>query len=72
MLKHLPEPQRTELVNLIKGYPCLFADIPSRTHLIEHDIDVGDAQPVKQCFYRMSPDKRENLEAEVTYMGKIT
>ena len=68
ILNHLPEPKRTELVNIIKGYPCLFADTPSRTHLLEHDIDVGEAQPVRQRFYRMSPDKREHLEAEVKYV----
>lgn len=67
MLKHLPEPKHTELVNLIKGYPCLFADTPSRTHLIEHDVDVGDAQLIRR-FYHMSSDKREHLEAEVKYM----
>nr|XP_033964458.1 uncharacterized protein LOC117465610 [Pseudochaenichthys georgianus] len=68
MLGHLTEPRRTELVDLVKNYPCLFGDTPSRTHLIEHDIEVGDAKPVRQRFYRMSPDKREHLEAEVKYM----
>lgn len=43
MLKHLLEPKQTELGNLIKDYPCLFSDTPSRTHLIEHNIDVGGA-----------------------------
>nr|XP_033966242.1 uncharacterized protein LOC117466868 [Pseudochaenichthys georgianus] len=45
MLGHLTEPRRTELVDLVKNYPCLFGDTPSRTHLIEHDIEVGDAKP---------------------------
>ncbi len=52
----------------IKSYPSLFEDTPSCTHLIEHDIDVGDAQPIRQRFYRMSPEKREQLEAQVSYM----
>ena len=68
MLTHLSEPRRSELVKLVKSYPCLFADTPSRTHLIEHDHDVGDAQPVRQQFYRMSAVKHEHLEAEVKYM----
>ncbi|XP_030271930.1 uncharacterized protein LOC115581177 isoform X1 [Sparus aurata] len=68
MLTHLSEPRRSELVKLVKSYPCLFADTPSRTHLIEHDIDVGEAPPVRQRFYRMSPVKHEHLEAEVKYM----
>ncbi|KAI3355848.1 hypothetical protein L3Q82_004228 [Scortum barcoo] len=33
--------------------------------LIEHDIDVGDAQPIRQHFYHMSPDRRKYLEAEI-------
>ena len=48
--------------------PCLFDDIPSQTDWIEHYIDVGDARPIKQQFYRMAPGKRDYLEAEVAYM----
>lgn len=40
---------------------CLFSDTPSHTHLIEHDMDLGDAQPIKQCFYQFAPDKKEIL-----------
>lgn len=53
---------------MFKAYPALFSDTPSQTHLLEHDIDVGEAQPVKQRFYRVSPDKREQLDREVQYM----
>ena len=65
---HLPESQGSELTKLIKKYPILFSDTPSRTHLIEHDIDVGDSTPIKQRFYRCAPHKRKVLEAEVKYM----
>lgn len=53
---------------LARKYPGLFGDIPSRTDWIEHDIDVGDAEPIKQQFYRMAPVKRSCLDAEVAYM----
>lgn len=33
-----------------------------------HDIDVGDAQPIKQHFYRVAPAKLSYLDAEVNYM----
>lgn len=46
----------------------LFSDIPTQTHLIEHDIDVGDAEPIQQRFYRVSAQKRTQLEEEVQYM----
>lgn len=69
-LSHLPESKRAELVELVSRYPCLFGDTPSRTDWIEHDIDVGDAIPIKQQFYRVSPEKRKFLDAEVAYMLK--
>lgn len=68
LLSHLPVLQRSELVFLIKEFPDLFGDVPSRTTWIVHDIDVGEAQPIKQRFYRMSPDKRRLLDQEVEYM----
>lgn len=49
---------------------CLqvFGDVPSRTTWIEHDIDVGDAQLIKQWFYRMRPDRLKLLNGEIDYM----
>lgn len=38
-------------------------------HLDESQhFDIGDTQPIKQRFYRMSPEKQEILESEVKYM----
>ena len=42
-LSHLSAENQTELAELIGSYPGLSGDTPSRTTLIEHDIDVGDA-----------------------------
>ena len=53
LLSHLPATGRRELAALIQEFPCLFGDTPSCTHLIEHDIDIGDAKPIKQRFYRV-------------------
>lgn len=65
---YLPEPQGIELAEVIGEYPGLFGDTPSRTHLVEHDIDVGDSTPIKQHFYRCAPHKRKVMESEVKYM----
>lgn len=62
---HLPAEQRGKLVDLI-----LFGDIPSRTTWIEHDIDMGEAQPIRQRFYRMGPEKLNHLNSEIDYMLK--
>ncbi len=65
---HLSKERCAELSVLINNYLCLFNDVPTRTHLIEHDIDVGDAQPIRQRFYRVSEEKRKVMEKEIKYM----
>uniref|UniRef100_A0A674E7Q6 Gypsy retrotransposon integrase-like protein 1 n=1 Tax=Salmo trutta TaxID=8032 RepID=A0A674E7Q6_SALTR len=68
LLNHLPVDERKEMVDLIRKFPELFSDIPTRTNLIEHDIDIGDADPIRQRFYRVSAEKLRCLDAEVRYM----
>ena len=46
----------------------MFSDTPTRTTLIEHDIDIGDADPIHQRFYRVSSEKLRGLDVEVKYM----
>ena len=46
----------------------LFDEVPGRTSLVEHDVDVGDSPPVKQHPYRVNPSKMEILRKEVEYM----
>lgn len=43
----------------------LFGDTSDRIHFIEQDIDLGDAKPIKERFYRVNADKRKCLDAEV-------
>lgn len=42
--------------------------MPGRTTVCVHDIDVGDAAPIKQHPYRVNPRKREIMQSEVEYM----
>lgn len=44
LLDHFPSEKAIQLAKLIRDYPCMFGDTPSRTNLIQHDIDVGDAK----------------------------
>ena len=69
-LSHLPLVQRKELAEVITQYSEVFPDVPSKTTLIEHDVDVGDFAPIKQHPYRVSPMKKELLDKEVQYMLK--
>ena len=42
-LSHLPSVQKKELAEVITQYREVFPDVPSKTNLIEHDVDVGDS-----------------------------
>lgn len=46
----------------------LFPDTPTQMTLIEHDIDVGDAKPVCQHYYRVPLEKKRQLENEIAYL----
>lgn len=39
-----------------------------KTHLLEHIINTGDYPPIKQKYYRLSPNKQAALEKEVDRM----
>lgn len=67
-LSHLEESQRQDLQELLEKYSDLFPDVPSRTNQIYHDVDVGDAAPVKQHPYRLNPRKQQYLKEEVKYL----
>lgn len=64
-LGNLPDTQQAELVKLLNS---LFLDTPSCISVIEHDIDVGYAQPVRQRSYRLPIGKCKRMKKEVKYM----
>lgn len=68
LLEHLQVGERNELIELINEFSMLFGDTPSRTNILYHDIDVGEAQPIRQRFYRVPQDKRRSLQTEVQYL----
>lgn len=67
-LSHLLEDQQILLKNLIFEFADRFPDVPSTTNMIVHDVDVGDAKPVKQRAYRANPDKQSAIDKEIKYM----
>ncbi|KAL6473519.1 hypothetical protein MHYP_G00170800 [Metynnis hypsauchen] len=60
--------ERKDIVNLVEAFPSLFPDVPTCTTVIEHDIDIGSSQSVKQHAYRVNPKKRELLRREEDYL----
>ena len=69
-LSHLPPPHRNELAAMVEEYKDLFSDVPGRARGMSHDIDVGDARPIKQHPYRVGPEKKAILSKEIAYMLK--
>ena len=64
-LKHLDDAEKVDLTWLIQGFPGLFSDVPSRTTVLEHDVDVIGALPLKQRAYRVNQTKCQVMKQEV-------
>ena len=58
-LSHLNDVEKADIIGLVESFPALFPDVPTRTSVIEHDIDVGGASPIKQHAYRVNSRKRQ-------------
>ena len=67
-LAHLTQSQQQYLKELLSEYKQLFSDVPSNTDMIIHDVDVGDAQSIKQHPYKLNLQKEEYLKNEVQYL----
>ena len=67
-LQHLEEPRRSELLQQILQYPEVFSNQPGRTNLAVHDIDVGEAKPIKSPPYRVHPSLKKQVQEELEKM----
>ena len=67
-LEHLSSEQRQELATLLSQHQDLFRTTPGRTSIIQHDVDVGEANPIKQSPYRVNPNRAEIIKKELEYM----
>uniref|UniRef100_A0A1A8GVS8 Gypsy retrotransposon integrase-like protein 1 n=2 Tax=Nothobranchius korthausae TaxID=1143690 RepID=A0A1A8GVS8_9TELE len=67
-LEYLEPNLKRELLSLINNHLKLFSDVPSRTHLIEHDVVTSRDKPIKQHPYRANPLKRKLMKQETDYL----
>ena len=67
-LQHLPVGERESVARLVREFNDVFPDVPCKTTLACHDVDVGNACPIKQHPYRPNPGKLAILRKEVDYM----
>ncbi len=69
-LPNLSEEQRSDILYLINDFPSLFNDVPSRTTVLQHDVNVENATSIKQHAYRVNVAKRVAMRGEVDYLLK--
>ena len=67
-LNHVPPDKRIPLIELFLNYKSVLLDVPYRTNILLHDVDVGNAHPIKHHPYQINPIKLEKLMQEVQYM----
>ena len=67
-LSHLTTTEKVEMEQLLKEFQQVFGDVPKRTTCIYHDVDVGEASPIKQHPYRINPIKLDQMRKEIEYM----
>lgn len=67
-LGHLTTSQCDDLFALLNEFKDLFPDVPGRAQGMYHDVEVGDAKPIKQHPYRVGPLKSEIMRKEIDYM----
>lgn len=67
-LGHLTCAQQSDIIALVDSFSCLFSDVPTRTTVLRHDIDVKDAKAIKQHPYRVNPVKRSLMKQETDYL----
>ncbi|XP_037803946.1 uncharacterized protein LOC119598371 [Penaeus monodon] len=65
---HLDSSKQQQLTNLLLDFSYLFSDVPGRTSLMHHDIDIGDNGPIKQHPCRVNPRKGKQMKDEIRYM----
>ena len=69
-LSNLTSTERMEMGQLLKHFQQVFGEVPKCTTCICHDVDVGEASPIKQHLYRVNLMKLEQMRKEVDYMLK--
>ena len=67
-MHHVPPEKRVSLIELYLNYKSVFPDGPNSTNILMHDVDVGNARPIKQHPYWVNPIRLEKLRQEVQYM----
>ena len=69
-LNYLPVQEKEMLKELLGEFTTLFPDVPGKTTVADHDIDVDNTPPNKQHPYRVNPVKLMQMRNKADYMLK--
>ena len=64
----LTKTQQEEMMNTLSRHEEVFSDIPGKTNMIKHKIELTQNNPVRSWPYPWPYAMRENLEREMDYM----
>ena len=67
----LTDKQRKEVRELLAKYPDVLTSIPGKTKLLEHDIKLSTAEPVRSKGYPIQYKTREIMESEIDEMIEL-
>ena len=67
-VSHLSKTEQQDVKEILSEFNHLFPDIPTRTNQLHHDVDIGNAKPIKQHSYRLNPEKANYLQKEIQYL----
>ena len=69
-LNYLQDNQKKDLSNLLLAFPQVTSDTLGRCSLILHDVELVSPQtsPIRQAAYRLNPQKKEVMKAEVQFL----
>jgi len=71
-LDHLPEGDREQLQKLLSQYSDIFNDMPGKTTLCTHKIELKpETRPTGLSPYRVHPEKTEQIRKELDLMIKM-
>ena len=71
-LNHVPQDKRIPLIKFLLKYKSVFPDVPNRTNVLMHDVDIGNARLIKQHPYQVNPIKLKTLRQEIHVRQRYT
>jgi len=67
----LSDSQKSDISSLFAEFPQVFSSKPGHTTMVEHDIQLTDAEPIKRNAYHANPRIKEIIKSEIDNSLKL-